>query len=206
TEPEILLLDEPLSSLDSFLRQQLGFLVRDIQQETAIPAIMVTHSWDEAIMSDRIVVLEKGKLVQEGTPREIVEQPASEEVIKLTGLSNVVVIEDKKQEGPDKENKEKKFAVLDLSSYEVLVPEEKDPIETSYGEPLDWFYFPAKIARIMEDYTGRGEYQQVVVHLESSDQYLVIKLDKEEFHAKDLKMHSKVTIAVKKEAFKRSSV
>ena len=89
-----MLLDEPLSSLDSFLRRQLGFLVREMQQNMDIPVIMVTHSWEEAsLMSDRIAVIDNGRIIQEGSPGSIIENPSCDLVIKLTGQSNLISLE-----------------------------------------------------------------------------------------------------------------
>lgn len=88
-EPQLLLLDEPLSNLDSKLRAHMGDELRRIQQQTGVTAIYVTHDQTEALaLSDRIVVLEKGKVQQIGTPEEIYEQPANPFVSWFVGKTN----------------------------------------------------------------------------------------------------------------------
>ncbi|MHA2330846.1 MAG: ABC transporter ATP-binding protein [Candidatus Hodarchaeales archaeon] len=201
TEPDILLLDEPLSSLDSFLRKRLGFLVKDIQQETGIPAIMVTHSWEEALLSDRIVILENGKVVQEGSPEMIVNRPASEGVVQMTGLSNVIMFEDQILADSSNEGKAQKFAVLDSSNYKVLSPFDKNLENYSSEGSKDWLYFPAKVAGINEDFTGLSDYK-AIVRLESLDQYIVIRLDKRDLGVENVKRQAKIILAVKKDSFK----
>ncbi|RLI41075.1 polyamine ABC transporter ATP-binding protein, partial [Candidatus Bathyarchaeota archaeon] len=78
TEPDVLLFDEPLSNLDFKLRQQMRFELKAIQKKVGITAIYVTHDQTEALtMSDRIAIMNKGKLVQVGTPTEIYEKPTN---------------------------------------------------------------------------------------------------------------------------------
>lgn len=77
-QPAVLLLDEPFSSLDENLRQDMRELVLRIHRETGITTIMVTHDQREALsLSDRLAVIEGGKIMQVGTPQEVYEQPAS---------------------------------------------------------------------------------------------------------------------------------
>ena len=88
-EPSILLLDEPLSNLDAKLRESMRFEIRSIQQRVGITAIYVTHSQEEALtMSDRIAVLNQGKLLQVGTPEEIYHRPINRFVANFVGLAN----------------------------------------------------------------------------------------------------------------------
>ncbi len=88
-EPRVLLLDEPLSALDAVVRTSLRAEIRTIQQRTAITAIYVTHDQEEALtISDRIVVLNRGRIEQIGTPREIYECPATPFVAGFIGTAN----------------------------------------------------------------------------------------------------------------------
>ena len=74
-EPEVLLLDEPFGALDKNLRDHMRIELRDLQRKLNISTIFVTHDQDEALsMSDRIVVMEKGKICQIGSPNEIYEK------------------------------------------------------------------------------------------------------------------------------------
>jgi iron(III) transport system ATP-binding protein len=77
-EPSVLLFDEPLSNLDVLLREQMRVEIRRIQQKTGITAIYVTHDRTEAMtLSDRVIVMNKGKIVQSGSPFDIYEEPNS---------------------------------------------------------------------------------------------------------------------------------
>src|SRR5207244_8384739 len=78
-EPDVLLLDEPLGALDLKLRQEMQLELKRIQREVGITFIFVTHDQEEALtMSDRLVVLNQGRIEQLGTPTEVYERPASE--------------------------------------------------------------------------------------------------------------------------------
>jgi putative spermidine/putrescine transport system ATP-binding protein len=88
-EPALLLLDEPLSNLDAKLREELRDEIREIQRRLGITAIFVTHDQVEALtLSDRIAVMNEGRLEQLGTPTEIYEQPASAFVAAFIGRTN----------------------------------------------------------------------------------------------------------------------
>jgi putative spermidine/putrescine transport system ATP-binding protein len=88
-EPSLLLLDEPLSNLDAKLREELRDEIREIQRRLGITAIFVTHDQVEALtLSDRIAVMNEGRLEQLGTPTEIYERPASEFVAAFIGRTN----------------------------------------------------------------------------------------------------------------------
>lgn len=88
-EPSILLLDEPLSNLDARLRKQLRVQLKDIQSQVGITTVYVTHDQEEALsMSDRIAVLNEGRIEQVGTPRELYEESATEFVCTFLGEVN----------------------------------------------------------------------------------------------------------------------
>ena len=83
-KPEILLLDEPFSSLDTSLRADMRRLVLDLHEEFAMTTIMVTHDKTEALaMSDRIIILDEGKILQIGSPEEVYLRPESLAVAKF---------------------------------------------------------------------------------------------------------------------------
>ena len=92
--PKVLLLDEPLSALDLKLRQAMRQELKQIQHETGITFIFVTHDQDEALsMSDRIAVMSEGHVQQVGTPGEIYERPANRFVAAFVGDANFVEAE-----------------------------------------------------------------------------------------------------------------
>ena len=87
--PSVLLLDEPLSNLDAKLREDLRDEIRAIQQRLGITTVFVTHDQQEALtMSDRVVVMEQGRVAQSGPPAEIYEAPASAFVATFVGRMN----------------------------------------------------------------------------------------------------------------------
>ncbi|MGG1674891.1 ABC transporter ATP-binding protein [Neobacillus sp. NRS-1170] len=93
-EPKVLLLDEPLSALDAKIRKNLQKELRRIQKELEITTIFVTHDQEEAMtMSDRIFVMNKGKIVQSGSPVEIYTSPVNTFVAKFIGNYNVLSME-----------------------------------------------------------------------------------------------------------------
>jgi ABC-type Fe3+/spermidine/putrescine transport system ATPase subunit len=91
-QPALLLLDEPLSNLDLRLRQQMRNELRAIQRDVRITTIFVTHDQAEAFsMSDRIAIMNRGQILQVGTPDDIYLRPASEFVVTFVGETNRVV-------------------------------------------------------------------------------------------------------------------
>jgi putative spermidine/putrescine transport system ATP-binding protein len=89
--PDLLLLDEPLSNLDAKLREEMRGEIREIQRRLGITTVFVTHDQTEALaLSDRIAVMEKGRLAQLGTPEEIYERPASPFVARFVGRINAL--------------------------------------------------------------------------------------------------------------------
>lgn len=88
-EPKVLLFDEPLSNLDAKLREEMRFEIRDLQRRLNITSIYVTHDQEEALaLSDRIAIMNKGRLAQLGTPEDIYQVPRSKFVADFIGLAN----------------------------------------------------------------------------------------------------------------------
>jgi iron(III) transport system ATP-binding protein len=93
-EPQVLLFDEPLSNLDAKLRRKMREDIRDIQRKLGLTAVYVTHDQEEALaVSDMIVVMNKGVIVQQGTPRDIYERPADAFIADFIGSANLVPAE-----------------------------------------------------------------------------------------------------------------
>ncbi len=89
-EPTVLLLDEPMGALDAKLRKQLQLELRSLQKVVGTTFVYVTHDQDEALtMSDRLAVLEKGKVMQIGTPSEVYSTPANTHVATFLGTANL---------------------------------------------------------------------------------------------------------------------
>ncbi|MFP4977747.1 ABC transporter ATP-binding protein [Paenibacillus sp. CN-4] len=90
-EPQVLLLDEPLSALDLKLRTEMQYVLREMQQRLGITFIFVTHDQEEALaMSDWIFVMNKGRIEQSGTPNDIYDEPINRYVADFIGESNIV--------------------------------------------------------------------------------------------------------------------
>jgi len=90
-EPAVLLLDEPLGALDLKLRQEMQLELRQMHKELGITFIYVTHDQEEALtMSDRIVVMNMGKILQVGTPKQIYDEPENGFVANFIGESNII--------------------------------------------------------------------------------------------------------------------
>ena len=89
--PSVILFDEPLSNLDAKLRESVRFEIRKIQAEAKLTAIYVTHDQSEALaMSDRIFVMNAGRVEQSGTPREIYNTPVTRFVADFIGAANIL--------------------------------------------------------------------------------------------------------------------
>jgi spermidine/putrescine transport system ATP-binding protein len=90
-EPEVLLLDEPMSALDARLRAQVQVELRRLQRKLGQTFILVTHDQAEAlVVSDRIAVMSEGKIMQFGTPKEVYEQPRTRFVAEFLGAANLI--------------------------------------------------------------------------------------------------------------------
>ena len=95
-EPNILLLDEPLSALDAKVRSKLRYEIKELQKKLKITTIMVTHDQEEALsMGDRIVVMNSGKIEQIGTPEEIYNNPLNSFVADFIGTTNIIKLGEK---------------------------------------------------------------------------------------------------------------
>ena len=89
--PNVLLLDEPLSHLDAKIRIQVRAEIRKLQKELAITTIYATHDQEEALtLSDRIAVVNHGKLMQIGTPRDLYDRPKNPFVADFIGINNLI--------------------------------------------------------------------------------------------------------------------
>ncbi len=90
TRPEVLLLDEPFGALDARVRQELRRWLRRLHDELHVTSVFVTHDQEEAFeVADRVVLMNAGRIEQEGTPEEVFEEPASPFVMRFLGAVNV---------------------------------------------------------------------------------------------------------------------
>src|SRR6185369_9544282 len=85
-DPDVLLLDEPFSNLDARLREEMRFELKELQARVGVTTLFVTHDQEEAmILSDRVFVMSAGRIAQDGTPRQIYEEPRSRFVMDFLG-------------------------------------------------------------------------------------------------------------------------
>ena len=125
--PKLLMLDEPLGSLDRALRESLQSQVRRILKEVGVTSIYVTHDRDEAFtMADKLIFMNRGSIVQTGTPEEVVANPADGFVARTLGFKNIlrgVVLDDSE--------------ILKIECSVGIIPVAKPPgLETSRGSDL----------------------------------------------------------------------
>lgn len=119
-EPKVLLLDEPFGALDAKVRTDLRRWLKELQSEIGITTILVTHDQEEALeVANRIVVINKGKIEQIGTPEEVFHNPANEFVINFLG--NVNLFHERN------ENSEQKYHIRP-HELEIVSKDEKDII------------------------------------------------------------------------------
>jgi putative spermidine/putrescine transport system ATP-binding protein len=165
TEPQVLLLDEPLSALDPFLRVRMRAELKRLQRELGITFIHVTHGQDEAMaLADMIVLMQDGKIAQSGTPREVFNTPANEFVAKFIGGHNIVA------------RGSRKFAVRsDLMNLQIKKPNAKSDA------------IPGTISEI--------EYQGTAFHItlrNTAGEDVMVQLPEHKFDATPLKVGAEV--------------
>ena len=144
--PKVLLLDEPLSNLDAKLREEMRFEIRELVSQLAMTAVYVTHDQGEALaLSDRVAIMNAGRLQQVGTPREIYEQPANLFIAGFIGLSDffegqVVAVEGDR-------------ARVAIRSLELAVPVRAS---MASGQPVTLFIRPNDV-ELLDESAGAGE-------------------------------------------------
>ncbi len=171
-EPQVLLLDEPLSALDKKLRKEMQYELRRIQQEVGITFLFVTHDQEEALtMSDRIVVMRNGMVEQVGTPEEIYYEPVNRYVADFIGDSNIIpgtMVDDTDVRFNDKVfecedegfNENESVDVLIRSEDLHIVPEEEGKLS---GEVLSVLFKGVNYEMVVETIPGTSVTVNMVV-------------------------------------------
>ncbi|WP_323847590.1 MAG: ABC transporter ATP-binding protein [Phytoplasma sp.] len=137
-KPKVLLLDEPLAALDLKLRQEMQYELKEIQRNSGITFIFVTHNQEEALtMSDKIVVINQGEIQQIGTPQDIYNEPANKFIAQFIGESNLIsgiMKEDFVVYFDDKELKCVDAGFLKNQKVDIVIrPEDIDIVEPDKG-------------------------------------------------------------------------
>ncbi|REE99127.1 ABC transporter ATP-binding protein [Thermomonospora umbrina] len=169
--PRALLLDEPLGALDLKLRQHMQVELKRIQREVGVTFVYVTHDQGEALtMSDRIAVMNDGRIEQLGSPREIYERPASRFVAGFIGTSNLLSGEIGEVDGDR--------AVIAYGDGERIVVPLPEGSAVSAGERVELTVRPEKIEIGVEPPAGNGSAIRgtvgEVVYLGTSTNYNVV--------------------------------
>jgi len=172
--PRALLLDEPLAALDLKLRQAMQIELKRIQREVGITFVFVTHDQNEALtMSDRLVVMNAGRIEQLGAPREVYERPRTRFVAGFIGTSNLISGTVERLDGTT--------AVLGTGPEEMLIAPDAVRVGAAVGNPLELTVRPEKIVLSQALPAGgqcrvRGQVSEVV-YLGTSTQYAVRTAD-----------------------------
>lgn len=147
-QPEIMLLDEPLSSLDAKLRLHMRRELRLMQRELNMTFVYVTHDQDEALaMSDKIVVLSSGKIEQIGSPQEVYARPNSRFIADFIGSSNLLETQSIERAGAGA------WSVVLASGQKIVIAAESDPREAG----RNWLSIRPESLRAEPEAAGRGD-------------------------------------------------
>ena len=150
--PRVLLLDEPLAALDQKLRKQMQIELKSLQQSVGISFVYVTHDQEEALtMSDRIVVMNAGRIEQTGRAEEIYERPQTEFVAGFIGVSNII-----KGTVAGERNG---YSIIKLGGGEVEAP----GVDAKVGDDVRLMVRPEKISM-----TGEGAGNALAATIESA--------------------------------------
>lgn len=181
-EPDILLLDEPLTGLDRVLRQELRNEIKQIQREVDVTTLYVTHDQEEALsMSDKIIVLNNGQKQQEGSPTEIYDDPSNSFVANFVGKSTRLEGEVATQDPPAIETPVGTVPV-DATAIEGLVEDQRvklflRPEDVDFSDPSEGSDTMLSGTVSNVEYLGTfsevlvdiGEYIEATVHTSTSD-------------------------------------
>jgi sulfate transport system ATP-binding protein len=193
TKPKVLLLDEPFGALDARVRVELREWLAEFQEKTNVTTILVTHDQEEALeLSEHVVLLQDGKVVQAGSPHEVYDQPATPFVAQFLGGANVLFGQMKDGradigafavEGPK--------GAEDGTAVQAFVRPEDVRLEKPPEEPAN----NVMLARI-ERMTRVGGQVKLAVRLATGDQ-VTVQMPKTEFDDLGLQQGDRVMVDVK---------
>jgi ABC-type sugar transport system ATPase subunit len=192
--PQLLLLDEPLSNVDTHLREQLAVYIRNIQKMADITTLFVTHDLNEAkMLADKLVVLSKGKIVQIGTSKDISLKPESIEAAKTIGLKNLYEIYSVI------ENKDEENIIFETEIGRLIIP--KETMKEDWSKAKAVYIDPATIEisdeKMQEKNKFQGEIIANIPELMIHQSILLIKVrtsDNEDNSSETIKHKDQTTI------------
>lgn len=191
-EPDVLLLDEPLSNLDAKIRMRIRFELKALQQKLKVPTLYVTHDQEEALsIADRVVMMHNGKILQVGTPEEVYRHPANLFVADFIGINSILRIPLKSQN------------VLRIGNLETTVQSEKDiahvVIRAEEAQISRQMKTPEKDSLLLEGTVSSklylGSKYRFEIKVEGIDDLLFIN------HDQDFKIGESVYISVPKGSY-----
>lgn len=174
-EPDVLLLDEPLSALDLKLRTDMQYELRELQQRLNITFVFVTHDQEEALaMSDWIFVMDKGEIVQSGSPVDIYDEPINRYVADFIGESNIIqgrMIEDYRVSFVGKEFDCEDAGIPAGEMVEIVIrPEDIDVTSPEKG----------KLVAHVDTMLFRGVFNEIIAYDEAGNEWMIHTTDKVE--------------------------
>jgi molybdate transport system ATP-binding protein len=153
-EPKVLLLDEPFSAVDKATRQKLYRELAELRRQLRMPVVLVTHDLDEAVMlADRLSLLHHGRTLQDGSPLQVMQQPATAEAARLVGQRNLfdgTVLEHQAPPG---------FTMLRWCGR--ILEAERNPIYP-VGASVSWMIPSSHVVLHRRDRPSRGEHENPV--------------------------------------------
>lgn len=188
--PAVLLLDEPLSNLDAKLRQEMRVELRQLHGRLGLTTIFVTHDQEEALtLSDRIVVMNAGRIEQVGTPREVFERPRTRFVADFLGVRNILA--GRYEDG----------VFVTAGGLRLVCPRSEHRGELSIGlrpnrivlNPPEGSEYTNRISATVELVSYRGNVVEVVVHLPTAER-LFTEVPTTVATASDLRPGTKVVV------------
>ena len=206
TRPKLLLLDESLSALDLKLRKQMQVELKHLQREMGITFVFVTHDQEEALsMSDRIILLNQGSIEQQGSPKEIYEDPKTLFAAKFIGETTIFEGHINAIDNEDCLNVEVMNQVVKLSGYQhkinqgvlgpnqdvqVIVRPEDLRVERDYEDLQSQFYWRGKV----KDILYRGTVIDLHIHLENGQNIIATEFYNEDSDALEYESEIEVFI------------
>lgn len=175
-EPKVLLLDEPFGALDAKVRAELRRWLRRLHDEIHVTSVFVTHDQEEALeVADRIVVMNKGRIEQQGTPEEVYDNPANPFVYEFLGTVNLFHARVRQGDtlvNPQTADSQASAAEVTLPGFAYVRPHE---IDVSHQQEED------SIAAKLELVTVVGPTVRLELQTDDSDRIVHVELNKEQF-------------------------
>lgn len=187
--PSVLLLDEPLSNLDAKLRDEMRTEILNLQRKLNLTCIFVTHDQEEAlVLSDKIVVLEGGRIRQIGTPEEIFDKPNSHFTADFVGVRNI--FDGANDNGIFVTEKRTKIKIDESDSNIIKIGIRPNMILVNPTDPVNYDnYFTAKVQTLLY----RGTIVELLTILENGEE-VVVEIPSEKYRTNNVKEGDEISL------------